>query len=63
MIADTTHIPAIFAPLSIPTFSAFKPPMAQTGIGTASHMLLRVSTDVSTVFTFVVVGYIALTPR
>ena len=56
MIADTTHIPAIGMPERTSKLEEFSPPIAFTGMGTAAHISLRVSVDVSTVLTFVVVG-------
>lgn len=61
--AVTTATPSAPVPRKISKFSLFNPPIATTGIDTAFRISASVSGFVSTVFTFVVVGYIAPTPR
>ena len=63
MIADTAQTPAMFMPLKIPMFPLLSPPIALTGIGTAFVIASRVSVEVRTVLTLVVVGKMAPTPR
>ena len=63
MITETAQMPAVPLPFRTWMFSLFSPPMALTLIGTALTISLSVSTEVRTVFTFVVVGKIAPTPR
>ena len=60
MMADTAQIPAIGIPARTSMFPLLSPPMALTGIGTALQISRSVSTDVRTVFTLVVVGYLFL---
>ena len=63
LIAETTHIPLIFIPSRTERLFLFRPPIAFTGIGTALHISESVCGEVMTVFTLVVVGYIAPTPQ
>ena len=56
MMAETTQMPATGIPARISMLSRFRPPMALTGMGTVLQMSRRVSVEVRTVFTFVVVG-------
>ena len=54
--AETTAMPAIGLFASTSILSAFKPPIATTGIGTARQISFSVETGVSLVVTCVVVG-------
>ena len=56
MMAETTQMPAMGMPFSTPRLSRFSPPMAFTGMGTALQISPRVSVEVMTVTTLVVVG-------
>ena len=56
MMAETTQIPAMGMPHSTSMLVLFRPPMALTGMGTALQMSRRVSVEVRTVLTLVVVG-------
>ena len=61
--AETMATPAIGLCASTSILSAFRPPMATTGMGTARQISSSVETGVSLVVTWVVVGKIAPVPR
>ena len=61
--AETTATPAIGLSDSTSMLSAFSPPIATTGIGTARQTSFSTETGVTLVVTCVVVGKIAPVPR